>query len=118
MIPPPSILVWSTISSRSGRSAGLRVSQHQDRPQLQHQVEDLLLLSHFRIDHDIFPEACPTRFRHAGISTCAHGMARLNYDRTITPTLLLHAGIGFMHHYNPDKAPPTILNYDRELHLD
>ena len=36
--------------------------------------------------------------------------ARLNYDRTLTPTLLLHAGAGYYHTSFSDRAPE--LNFD------
>ncbi len=37
---------------------------------------------------------------------------RVNYDRTITPTLLLHAGLGFLRHVNPDLSVPGSLSYN------
>ena len=37
---------------------------------------------------------------------------RLNVDRVITPTLLVHAGIGEQHFYNPDSSPDTVMGYD------
>jgi hypothetical protein len=37
---------------------------------------------------------------------------RLNFDRVITPTLLLHAGIGEQHFYNPDSSPASVLGFD------
>ncbi|MEP6714028.1 MAG: TonB-dependent receptor [Terriglobia bacterium] len=37
---------------------------------------------------------------------------RLNYDATLTPTLLLHAGIGFVRFLNPDSSPAGVLDYD------
>ena len=37
---------------------------------------------------------------------------RLNYDRTITPTVLLHLGSGFIRYLNPDSANPAVLDYD------
>src|SRR5258708_35447070 len=37
---------------------------------------------------------------------------RLNCDRTISPTLILHAGAGFYRFLNPDSSPPGVLNYD------
>ena len=39
-------------------------------------------------------------------------MERLNYDRSITPTLLFHIGVGEMRWHNPDSSPPQVLNYD------
>jgi hypothetical protein len=37
---------------------------------------------------------------------------RLNYDKAITPTILLHAGIGYQRFHNPDSSPPQVLQYD------
>ncbi len=37
---------------------------------------------------------------------------RLNYDKSITPTLLLHAGIGYQRFHNPDSSPAQSLQYD------
>src|SRR5207253_77707 len=33
---------------------------------------------------------------------------RLNYDKAITPTILLHAGVGMQRFYNPDSSPPEV----------
>jgi len=37
---------------------------------------------------------------------------RINYDHTITPTLLFHFGAGFIRHVNPDTVPPVSSGYD------
>jgi hypothetical protein len=37
---------------------------------------------------------------------------RINYDQTITPTLLFHFGAGFIRHVNPDTVPPVSFGYD------
>jgi hypothetical protein len=37
---------------------------------------------------------------------------RLNIDRTITPTLLVHVGAGVVHYIHTDSAPPSVLTYD------
>jgi len=37
---------------------------------------------------------------------------RLNYDRSISPTVLLHLGSGFIRYLNPDSAAPDVLSYD------
>jgi hypothetical protein len=38
--------------------------------------------------------------------------ARLNYDKSITPTLLLHSGVGYQRFHNPDSSPVESLGYD------
>src|SRR5947208_12053475 len=37
---------------------------------------------------------------------------RLNYDKSITPTVLVHAGIGYQRFHNPDSSPAGSLEYD------
>jgi hypothetical protein len=37
---------------------------------------------------------------------------RVNYDQTLTPTLLFHIGAGFIRHVNPDTVPPVASGYD------
>ncbi len=39
-------------------------------------------------------------------------IARVNLDRTIRPTLLLHMGAGYVRFNNPDSSPPSVLQYD------
>ena len=36
----------------------------------------------------------------------------LNYDKSITPTLLFHAGVGYQRFHNPDSSPAGSLQYD------
>ena len=37
---------------------------------------------------------------------------RINFDRTISPTLMAHVGAGFYRFLNPDSSPAGVLNYD------
>ncbi len=37
---------------------------------------------------------------------------RLNYDETLSPTLLFHAGVGFIRHRNPDTVPVASSGFD------
>jgi Carboxypeptidase regulatory-like domain/TonB dependent receptor len=37
---------------------------------------------------------------------------RVNVDRTISPTILAHLGLGFYRFHNPDSSPAAVLNYD------
>jgi len=39
---------------------------------------------------------------------------RLNFDRTISPTILAHLGFGFYRFHNPDSSPAGVLNYNAE----
>lgn len=38
--------------------------------------------------------------------------ARVNYDQTVTPTMMLHLGAGYIRFHNPDSSPEEVLNYD------
>jgi len=38
--------------------------------------------------------------------------SRLSFDRTFSPTVLFHAGSGFIRYLNPDSAAPDVLQYD------
>ncbi|MCU1326887.1 MAG: hypothetical protein JWN34_2257, partial [Bryobacterales bacterium] len=42
---------------------------------------------------------------------------RLNYDRTMSPTTVLHAGSGYIRYINPDSAPDAVLKYDAAKNL-
>jgi len=38
--------------------------------------------------------------------------SRLNYDKTVKPTLLVHMGFGYIRYFNPDSASEEVLGYD------
>jgi len=38
--------------------------------------------------------------------------SRVNYDQTLSPTLLLHLGAGFIRYRNPDTVPPISFEFD------
>jgi hypothetical protein len=42
---------------------------------------------------------------------------RVNYDHSLSPTLLLHVGAGFLRFLNPDSSPNSVLEYDAEGQL-
>lgn len=37
---------------------------------------------------------------------------RLNVDHTLSPTMLLHLGAGYIRYFNPDQGPPGVMNFD------
>jgi hypothetical protein len=43
--------------------------------------------------------------------------SRLNYDNILSPTLILHAGIGYVRYLNPDSSPASVLNYNAVQNL-
>jgi hypothetical protein len=42
---------------------------------------------------------------------------RINADDIVTPTVIVHAGVGYQRYYNPDAAPFTTYNQQAELGL-
>jgi hypothetical protein len=42
---------------------------------------------------------------------------RVNYDHTLTPTMLLHVGVGYQRYINPDTAVPIQDTYNAEKEL-
>ena len=42
---------------------------------------------------------------------------RINMDDVVTPTIVLHAGIGFQRYYNPDSTPNTTFDQKTQLGL-
>ena len=41
---------------------------------------------------------------------------RFNYDQTLSPTLLLHIGAGYIRYNNPDTVPPESADFDSKSH--
>src|SRR5215831_12063379 len=58
------------------------------------------------------PDGLPAPITAVRVQEIYGTTARLNYDRSFTPTLLLHAGAGVQRFHNPDSSPPSVLNYD------
>ena len=58
------------------------------------------------------PDGLPVPLTAVRVQEIFGTTARLNYDRSLTPTALIHAGVGFQRFHNPDSSPPEVLNYD------
>ncbi len=58
------------------------------------------------------PDALPYPLSVVRVQAIYGTTVRLNYDRSITPTVLWHAGVGFQRFHNPDSSPPQVLQYD------
>ena len=62
-----------------------------------------------------YPDGLPypiTGTRKTVDGTVGGNQFRVNLDRTFSPTLIGHLGLGFWRFLNPDSSPPNILNYD------
>jgi hypothetical protein len=42
---------------------------------------------------------------------------RINYDNTLSPSMIFHAGVGYQRYFNPDSSPNNILEYDAKSGL-
>ncbi len=58
------------------------------------------------------PDGLPAPITAVRVQAIYGTTVRLNYDRSITPTLLFHAGAGLQRFHNPDSSPPSVLQYD------
>ena len=56
--------------------------------------------------------ASPIRSRRGGLSLFTADTIRLNFDYTVSPTVIVHLGAGYQRYHNPDTAPPSITGYD------
>ncbi len=65
-----------------------------------------------RTDKDIGRDALPDPISQRRDLFIRSHTIRINYDHTISPTVLLHLGVGYQRYRNPDSAPPSITEYD------
>jgi hypothetical protein len=58
------------------------------------------------------PDGLPAAITAVRVQAIFGTTVRLNYDRSITPTLLLHLGVGYQRFHNPDSSPDSVLKFD------
>ncbi|HVX57485.1 MAG TPA: TonB-dependent receptor, partial [Candidatus Saccharimonadales bacterium] len=58
------------------------------------------------------PDGLPAPLTAVRVQEIYGTTVRLNYDRSLTPTMLLHMGIGYQRFHNPDSSPASVLQYD------
>ena len=68
--------------------------------------------SEFRTDQYVTPDGLPSPITALRILYERNRTIRLNYDYTVTPRMLVHAGIGYIMYRNPDVALTSVLAYD------
>ena len=68
--------------------------------------------SEFRTDQYVNPDGLPSPITQLRILYERNRTMRLNEDYTVSPSLLIHAGIGYIMYRNPDVAISSVLAYD------
>lgn len=63
------------------------------------------------------PDGLPDPITAVRVQAIYGTTARLNYDKSLTPTLLFHSGFGVQRFHNPDSSPASVLNYDAAAQL-
>ena len=65
-----------------------------------------------RTDKDNTQDGFPDPVSARRLQIIRSNTVRLNFDYTVSPTVLLHFGAGFTRYHNPDTAPPSITGYN------
>jgi Carboxypeptidase regulatory-like domain/TonB dependent receptor len=68
--------------------------------------------SRFATNQYVNPDGLPIPLTHLRILYERNDTYRTNYDYTITPTMVLHAGIGYIRYRNPDVMLDGVKNFD------
>jgi hypothetical protein len=83
---------------------------------MDHSLSDKMKLSfyfsRFATNQYVNPDGLPVPLTHLRILYERNDTYRTNYDFTITPTLLLHAGIGYIRYRNPDVMLNGVKDFD------
>ncbi|MES1256789.1 MAG: carboxypeptidase-like regulatory domain-containing protein, partial [Acidobacteriota bacterium] len=58
------------------------------------------------------PDGLPGAITAVRVQAIYGTTMRLNYDRSLAPTLLLHMGVGYQRFHNPDSSPDSVLKFD------
>jgi hypothetical protein len=86
-----------------------------------HSLNDKMKLSfyfsRFSTNQYVNPDGLPIPLTHLRILYERNDTYRTNYDYTITPTLVLHAGIGFIRYRNPDVMLDGVKNFPSQTQL-
>lgn len=83
---------------------------------LDHNIKDKHHLSFFfsenRIDHLVATDGLPIPITGIRPEYERNHTMRLNYDYTVTPTMIVHMGVGYVMYRSPDDADHGVLEYD------
>lgn len=73
--------------------------------------------SMMRTDKDVGMDGLPDPISARRDLTIRSHSVRLNYDQSLSPTMLLHMGGGYQRYRNPDASPIANMEYDAEKEL-
>lgn len=83
---------------------------------IDHNFSDLSHLSVYysqqRTDKDNTQDGFPDPVTARRFQTIRSHTTRVNYDHSVTPTLLLHLGAGYQRYNNPDTAPDSVIAFN------
>jgi hypothetical protein len=63
------------------------------------------------------PDGLPNPITAVRVQAIYGTTGRVNYDKSLSPTWLLHVGTGVMRFHNPDSSPSSVLQYDAASQL-
>jgi hypothetical protein len=88
---------------------------------IDHSINDKMKLSfyfsRFSTNQYVNPDGLPVPLTHLRILYERNDTYRTNYDYIITPTLMFHAGIGFIRYRNPDVMLDGVKNFPSQAQL-
>jgi hypothetical protein len=88
---------------------------------IDHTLPDLSRVSFYfskqTTDQLTSPDGLPDPITAVRVQAIYGTTARVNYDKSISPTWLMHVGAGVQRFHNPDSSPPSVLQYDMASQL-
>jgi hypothetical protein len=113
LIPRP---INGNLINNFERRAAYRKIQDIPSIKIDHNINDRSKFSFYyslqRTDKDNGQDGLPDPISARRDQIIRSHTTRINYDNTLSPTVIFHAGIGYQRYYNPDSSPNNILEYD------
>lgn len=118
LIPTPNA---GTLVNNYIRRAGYRKIQDIPSIKIDHNFTGSSKMSFYwsrmRTDKDNGLDGLPDPISRRRDQIIRSQTTRVNFDQTISPTVLLHLGAGYQRYRNPDAAPANIQEFDAEQEL-
>jgi hypothetical protein len=113
LIPTPSN---AALTNNWAQLAGNHKNQAIPAFKIDHNLQDTSKLSFYfskqNTDQLTSPDGLPNPITAVRVQAIYGITSRVNYDKSLTPRLLFHAGFGVQRFHNPDSSPPEVLQYD------